>query len=180
MDDQVAQFVGITSADASRAQQYLSLTDGNLEQAIQLYFDSGGVDMGAAAPAPAAPQQSPQPTSGARPGYRENEDGTVTIESDEEMEGVTETGDAGAAYEDDEAMARRLQEEAYGAGGGAGGQEEIRAPMARTTETLLGPGSSWTGGRGAEIEDEDDMRAAVAEQMMARQRRGELSVVETF
>ncbi|KAF3165710.1 hypothetical protein EYR41_000473 [Orbilia oligospora] len=54
-------------------------------------------------------------------------------------------------YEDDEAMARRLQEELYAEPGGSGSRnagsswrEEdingVRAPMARTTETLVGPG----------------------------------------
>ena len=70
----------------------------------------------------------------------------------------------GSSYEDDEAMARRLQEEAYGAGGGGAGMDDIRAPMARTTETLVGPDANWGGG-------EDDMRASIAEQMMARQQR---------
>ena len=165
MDDQIAEFSAITSADPQRAQQYLSLTDGILEQAIHLYFDSGGVDMGAAVPQPSAPSQLAASASAARPSYRENEDGTVTIDSDDEMDDVQPAQDTGSAYEDDEAMARRLQEEAYG----AGRPEEVRAPMARTTETLVGSGSGWRGGA---MDDEDDMRAAVAEQMAARQRRG--------
>ena len=145
-----------------RAQQYLSLTDGNLEHAIQLYFDSGGVDMGAA-----APSQPAQPPTRPNQGYRENADGTVTIDSDDDMaDDVTRPAHAQSAaasgFEDDEAMARRLQDEAYGAGGAA--QEDIRAPMARRTEALIGPDAQWGGG-------EDDMGAAVAEQMMARQRR---------
>ncbi|KAF3102785.1 hypothetical protein TWF569_011769 [Orbilia oligospora] len=54
-------------------------------------------------------------------------------------------------YEDDEAMARRLQEELYAEPGGSGSRnagsswreediDGVRAPMARTTETLVGPG----------------------------------------
>lgn len=85
----------------------------------------------------------------------------------------TGSGNAGGtSFEDDEAMARRLQEEMYGGGGGGGAgddvdSEGVRAPMARTTETLVGPNSDWsTVGR-----DPGEMRAAVAEQMMARQRR---------
>lgn len=71
--------------------------------------------------------------------------------------------------EDDEAMARRLQEEMYGSGGGRSGggdfdEEGVRAPMARTTETLVGPGGDWN-------DDENEMRAAIAEQMMARGQR---------
>jgi len=162
MDDQIAQFTAITSAEPSRAQQYLSLTDGNLEQAIQLYFDTGGVDMGASQPAPSAPAQ---PASN----FRENEDGTVTIDSDDEMGDDSRPAQLqGAPFEDDEAMARRLQEEAYGSGGA--GQEEVRAPMARRTEALVGPDAGW----GGAADDEDEMRAAIAQQMMQRQRRGEL------
>lgn len=58
-------------------------------------------------------------------------------------------GGQNGTYEDDEAMARRLQEEMY-AGGDMGGDagrdydaDGVRAPIARTTETLLGPGSMY-------------------------------------
>lgn len=150
MDDElIANFTAITSATPERARQYLTLTDSNLEQAIQLFFDSDGADMGAALPQQPA-QSAPQPASRR---YTEDNNGVVTIDSDDDM-----------AYEDDEAMARRLQQEAYGA---QGGQDDVRAPMARTTETLVGPGSSW-GPAG----DDDGLDAAVHEQMMARQRRG--------
>ncbi|KAH0345128.1 hypothetical protein KCU81_g4485, partial [Aureobasidium melanogenum] len=148
MDDElIANFTAITSATPERARQYLTLTDNNLEQAIQLYFDSDGADMGAA-----MPQQSQPAAQPASRRYNQDDNGVVTIDSD----------DDDAPYEDDEAMARRLQQEAYG---NAGGEEEVRAPMARTTETLVGPGSRWAG------DDEDDINAAVHEQMMARQRR---------
>lgn len=150
MDDElIANFTAITEATPERARQYLTLTESNLEQAIQLYFDSNGADMGAA-----MPQQSAAPA--AQPAsrrYNQDDNGVVTIDSD----------DDDAPYEDDEAMARRLQQEAYGT---AGGEEDVRAPMARTTETLVGPGSTWVG------DDGDDVDAAVQEQMMARQRRG--------
>lgn len=71
------------------------------------------------------------------------------------------------AVDDDEAMARRLQEELYGApGNGRGGAEMVdehgyRAPIGRTTETLVGPGSF-------DPTDGDEMRAAVMEQVAAR------------
>lgn len=78
-------------------------------------------------------------------------------------------GQASTAVDADEAMARRLQEEFYGTAGrsGEGGAEDIvdehgyRAPIGRTTETLVGPGSF-------DPTDEDEMRAAVMEQMAAR------------
>jgi len=156
MDDDIAQFTAITSAEPERAQQYLSLTDGNLEQAIQLFFDTGGVDMGAT-----VPSQPTQATTQPSTSNRGDEGGIISIDSDDEDERLP----AGSNLEDDEAMARRLQEEAYGAGGA---QEEVRAPMARRTEALVGPDAAWDSGA-------DDMRSAMAEQMMARQRRGEYS-----
>lgn len=77
-------------------------------------------------------------------------------------------GQASRAVDDDEAMARRLQEEFYGAAGrsGGGGTEMVdedgyRAPIGRTTETLVGQGSF-------DPTDDDEMRAAVMEQMAAR------------
>lgn len=161
MDENIANFTAITSADPERAQQYLTLTENNLEQAIQLYFDSDGADMGASMPQQPA-QQSQPTTRSSGPAYREDDDGVVTIDSDDEIE--TRGGHQPAAYEDDEAIARRMQEEMYGQGGG---EEEVRAPMARTTETLVGgPGGYYQG------EPEGNMQAAIAEQMMARQRRG--------
>ncbi|KAL1302020.1 hypothetical protein AAFC00_002470 [Neodothiora populina] len=173
MDENIANFAAITSADPERAQQYLTLTDNNLEQAIQLYFDSDGADMGAAMPqtssssaaaaaaAAGAGAHSSHPASDApRSGYHEDERGVVTIDSDDE--GDLRGGQA--SYEDDEAVARRMQEEMYRQGGIE--EEEVRAPMARTTETLVGGPSDYYGGGG-----EDDMNAAVMEQMAARQRR---------
>ncbi|CAK7219873.1 UBX domain protein Ubx2 [Sporothrix curviconia] len=55
-----------------------------------------------------------------------------------------------AQEEEDAAMAKRLQEEMYseapGGAGGASGDDDIRAPMGRTTEMLVEP--SYTGGSG--------------------------------
>ena len=89
-------------------------------------------------------------------------------------------GQASIAVDADEAMARRLQEEYYGASGrsGGGGTEMVdehgyRAPIGRTTETLVGQGPF-------DAADEDEMRAAVMEQMAARRQasrhRGERSL----
>ena len=83
-------------------------------------------------------------------------------------------GRAAAAIADDEAMARRLQEEFYGAAKNGNfsdnASSEIldehgyRAPLARTTETLVGPGSF-------DPSNAEEMRAAVMEQMMARRQQ---------
>lgn len=49
-----------------------------------------------------------------------------------------------AQEEEDAEMAKRLQEELYqGSSGSLGEQQEVRAPIARTTETLVAP---WDGG----------------------------------
>jgi hypothetical protein len=63
MDDQVAQFMGITNATESTAAFYLESCGGSVEAAVQSFFDSGGAEVGAdtaqvvpysaAAPAPA-------------------------------------------------------------------------------------------------------------------------------
>ncbi|KAK4691916.1 UBX domain-containing protein 7, partial [Lecanoromycetidae sp. Uapishka_2] len=74
--------------------------------------------------------------------------------------------------DDDEAMARRMQEEIYGAAGmGAGGrvnealdEHGYRAPLARTTETLVGPDAF-------DPSNADEMRAAVMQQMAARRQQ---------
>ncbi|KAJ8612028.1 hypothetical protein MRB53_037671 [Persea americana] len=151
-DDTLAQFTAITSATPERAQQYLRLTENNLEQAVQLFFESGGVDMGGDFNAADAPSQRPSaPRSGSGTAHD-----AIEIDSDED-EGM------GAHVADDEAMARRLQEEMYGSGG-AGADADVRAPMARQMETLVGPDADWR-------DDPSSLDAAVHEQLLARQRR---------
>ncbi len=197
----MAQFTSITGTTTERALQYIRLTDGNLEQAVQLFFDSDGIDLeGSARPAAAeeaaATQQPTGPAIQRTPaaGFTD-ESGVVHIDSDEEISDhndpeVTDydprarvsssrsrstlqipaavtppTGKAPRATDDDEALARRLQEEFYTGGDMAGERdaEGIRAPIGRTTETLVGPGVEY-------LSDPDEMRAAVLEQMRARQR----------
>ena len=196
-DDLVAQFVGITESSADRAQQYLRLADGNIEQAVELYFSTGGVDL--EGPPSTLPQTSvPPPDPASQPSRQTTErqarisvGGVVNLDSDDEITDDDELVITGtrsrhgggvaipanripasetppvpqATYLEDEdaAMARRMQEEIY-AGGDMGGEidpEGYRAPMARTTETLVGPGSY-------DLTDREDLRAAVEEQMRAR------------
>ncbi|KAI9832369.1 MAG: hypothetical protein M1819_004357 [Sarea resinae] len=198
MDDLVAQFTSITDAPPQRAAQYLRLTDGNLEQAMQLYFDSDGMDLenqdmpAASSTTQHATGNSMKPPESAVSGTYEDSRGVVHIPSDDEIEeGGPEInsyapGRQGparadplsydrvdspanqAAMEDDEAMARRLQEEMYAGADMAGDRdsEGVRAPIARTTETLVGPGADWGS-------DADDMRVAVDEQMLARRQRNQ-------
>ena len=44
-DDAVAQFMAITSSEVDTAQQYLQAADFNIEQAIELFFASGGASV---------------------------------------------------------------------------------------------------------------------------------------
>ncbi|GAB7359286.1 hypothetical protein MBLNU230_g5940t1 [Neophaeotheca triangularis] len=169
MDEQIGTFCAFTSATPQQAQQYLALTDGNTEQAVELYFNDP--NLGASAPAPAAS------TTG------QNQDRPITIDDDDDEmdlgdDDMPRAGGSAAqagqpSVEDDEAMAKRLQEEMYGGGGSGGGgaaglddvdEEGVRAPMARRTETLAGPDADWR-------DDPTQMRAAIAEQMAARQQR---------
>ncbi|MCJ1386966.1 hypothetical protein MMC17_010095 [Xylographa soralifera] len=196
-DDLVAQFVGITESSADRAQQYLRLSDGNIEQAVELYFSTGGVDL--EGPPSTLPQTSVTPIEPAsQPSRQSNErqarvsaGGVVNLDSDDEISdddepfitGTRSRQSGGVAIpanrmpagetppvlqpsyleDEDAAMARRMQEEIY-AGGDMGRAIDIegyRAPMGRTTETLVGPESY-------DLTDREDLRAAVEEQMRAR------------
>jgi hypothetical protein len=160
-EENVLNFVSITSCDPDKAAQYLRLTDNNLEQAIQLFFDSPNLDFGPAttsnAPAAASSAQNP-----------------INIDSDDEMSDFnpgahTDTPPVRSNLESDEELARRLQEEDYGGGGAARSQDEVRAPIQRTQETLVGPGSNWGPG-----DPDDDIDAMVQEQL-ARRQRGKLN-----
>ncbi|KAL6709749.1 UBX domain protein Ubx2 [Coniothyrium glycines] len=166
-DENILNFVSITSCDPDKAAQYLRLTDGNLEQAIQLFFDSPNLDFG-----PATASQAPASNAASA---RQN---PINIDSDDDMDEydpATHTSTPPTRpppdTEDDEAMARRLQEEMYGGGGPAGSvPEEVRAPMQRTTETLVGPDANW-----GPADADDDLDAMVQEQL-ARRRAGRAGI----
>lgn len=185
MDDLVASFSGVTGASAEKAQQYLDISDNNLEQAVELFFNTGGIDL------------YEQPVTQPPPAPRRTEDGqqeVIEIDSEDEQpasddggsqpiqRGVAETSQGGVPKntEDDEAMARRLQEEFYGAGGSGAASsgnndldaEGYRAPIARRTETLVGGPEPYN------LNDPEDMHSAVLEQLRVREqqrRRGKIS-----
>lgn len=186
MDDAtIANFTDITGAKADLARQYLQLSDGDVNQAVQLFFESGGVDMGGSFDT--AQQAPPVPTASRPTGQARNE--PISVDSDEDNsdggipianEGNLIDNDEAMArnlQESDEAMARRLQEEAYGARGGRGGdgaggmdidpETGVRRPMARTQETLAG-GFGGVGFGRAGFEDDEDLQAAVREQLARR------------
>ncbi|KAL2858731.1 putative UBX domain protein [Aspergillus pseudodeflectus] len=158
--DVVAQFSEFTGSTPEIAAQYLQLTEFNIEQAMQLYFENDGAPLARENNASTStPSANPH-----RAGY-EDESGVVHLDSDDDEEdnGVRlpprEPSVDRSIFEDDAAMARRLQEEMYGA---QDMTEEVRAPMARTTETLVGPEADFGEG----------MHDSILGQIRARQRRG--------
>lgn len=181
MDEAVSNFSGITGATAQVARHFLNITDGDTEQAIQLFFDSPDLSSALAqeiSTPPPVPPASTRPPPRAAEAPRSNAAEVIEIDSDDdhdmslgdEDEDTFENSSASVpqamsshpgAYEDDEAMARRMQEEFYAGGDMAGeyGGQDVRAPLARTTETLVGPSSDWSG---------DDMQAAVLQQLRTR------------
>lgn len=178
-DDLVAQFTTVTDASAEHAVQYLRVTDGDVQQAIQLFYDTGGIELEPTAHPANTTSQPLDPT----PSY-DDEREVVHIDSDDDAPQILQnppsrtqvpthsiqtpasvtppSGIHASTVEDDEAMARRLQEELFSEPGGSAalGPEGVRAPLARTTETLVGPGS--------DTYDDDHIQAVMA-QMRARQ-----------
>jgi hypothetical protein len=152
-NDVVAQFTEITGSTPELAIQYLQITEFQIEQAMQLYFESGGAPL------------TGEPSQPSRPSGIPDDSDVVNIDSDTDDD--TPQHRAPPTFDDDEAMARRLQEEMYGGPGGPGGpniEDEVRAPLARTTETLVGPGADYDSG--------EDMHANILSQLRARERRG--------
>lgn len=141
MEDQINEFTAITGAPARRAETYLRVSDGNLAQAVQLYFETGGADMGdppSSTPAPPLTSQTGGNSEPADIDEIEDDDLREALRASDGGGGVATGGGAvgGLAY-DDEALARQLQEEFYGEGGGVDGSG-VRAPIASTRETLVG------------------------------------------
>lgn len=145
------------------------MSDGQLEQAVQLYFEMSGMDIGAANSELASP---PARSSGRPPGGAQNqpisvdEDVEMVDDEDADLQAVLRASEQSAAsssagrnsapvaigstrpgssiVEDDEAIARRLQEELYTDTTETNG-DGVRAPMQRTTETLVGPEDDYVG-----------------------------------
>lgn len=154
MDEAVEQMVMITATTPERAQQYLQVTDGDVSQAVSLFFENGGVDLGG------GPTTATTMTGTGAAQDPINIDDEIMSDSEPTSTVQNKPRPAAGDFEDDEAMARRLQEEMYG---GGGQEQEIRAPIARQTETLVGPGASdYYGGSG--LEDQVQQRMAEIQQ----------------
>ena len=163
MDEAISQLVSITACTPEIARQYVQLADGDTNQAVQLYFENGGVDLAGNAPTAAAPAPPSSRLSG--PGNAQNPidlgDDNISDDNDPEITGFRPNRqNVGAGMEDDEAMARRLQEEMYGSS-----EQTIRAPIARQSDTLLGPGSNMGPIQAGPLDD------AIEERMHAFQQR---------
>jgi UBX domain-containing protein 7 len=163
MDDEaVIQFTAITSASPEQATRYLHLTDGNLEQAVQLFFEHPGLAVEQTSPAAASVPHEPPPTAqDSHVPHHSNEPITIDSDDDSDIEMLDERP-VGPDTSDDAEMARRLQEEMYHASGAE--SEQVRAPMTRTRETLVG---------GPDFEDMDDtdVSTLIQQQLLNRQRR---------
>ncbi|KAJ5683055.1 hypothetical protein N7462_006220 [Penicillium macrosclerotiorum] len=154
--ERVAQFSEVTGAAPELATQYLQLADFDIEQAMLLYFENGGAPL------------TEEPSHPTRQVGFEDESGVVHIDSDTDDDAgsraQTSGQAAGGIFEDDAAMARRLQEEMYQGGDHDDG---VRAPMARTTETLVGPEPDF---------DNDDMHANILSQLRGHGGQGRAGI----
>jgi len=176
-DDAIAKVVMVTNTTPEKAAQYLTLADGDPDQAVTLFFENGGQDL-VGGPSSSAPTAS-QPTASSRAPGSGDAQNPINVDDEDMLDidnpqithsqrvGAQQPQHQSSLYEDDAAMARRLQEEMYGESGAGdmNGEEPIRAPLARQSETLLGPGAEMGGYSAAEIP------GAVERQMQAMQRR---------
>jgi hypothetical protein len=138
-DGAILSFCEITSAEPAVAVRCLEMADGDVEGAVQLFFEHPELRQ-VVASTPAAARAG-RPAIG-----REDAEGVINLDSDEDDDGNDDDGDAGvhaaartAQEDEDAAMARRLQEEMYtGPGAGGGDDDDVRSPIARRHETLVG------------------------------------------
>lgn len=179
-EEAISTFAGITGASPEVAQGFLNMTGNNVERAIELFFENpelaSNVQTGIAggntpAPAPAPAAAPSRPHIG-----RRDSSGIIHIDSDDdevmhiddsdndEDDGTVAAAQAAAMAqeEEDAAMAKRLQEELY-SGPGSGAGDDVRAPIARTTETLVAPNSSWA--------PEEDFESTILNQIRQQRRR---------
>ena len=166
MDEAISQLVSITDCTPEIARQYVQLADGDANQAVQLYFENSGADLAGnerSAPPPPASSSRLAGTGNASNSIDLGDEDNISDDNDPVVTGYRPHQQPSASAEDDEAMARRLQEEMYGGGGDP--EQGIRAPIARQSDTLLGPGGSGGPFSGAALDE------AVQERMQAMQQR---------
>ncbi|RDA88671.1 hypothetical protein CP532_4029 [Ophiocordyceps camponoti-leonardi (nom. inval.)] len=170
MDESISTFVSITGASADVARGFVQLAGGDFERAVGLYFENPDLVSGVGAGISESSNPPPLPTS-ERPRLgrqdstgvihiSDDDEGAMHIDDDYDEEDDDRAGTTRALQEEeDAAMAKRLQEELYQ--GGQGNDDGVRAPIARTTETLIAPDPAWGG-------DDEDMSSAFLEEMRRR------------
>lgn len=172
-NSQIEELKAIINCSDDAAATLLQIANGDLMQAMNLYFDNPDI-VNSVRAAPASRSNQARGTSSGNAIQIDSDDegdDVQVLDSDDDMSFGNEDAAAvarNAQEEEDAAMAKRLQEELYG-GGGAGGQgasggDDVRAPIARTTETLMAPSYGYG-------EDDMDNAAAVMEQLRRRQHR---------
>ncbi|KAF9918404.1 hypothetical protein BX616_008964 [Lobosporangium transversale] len=109
--EDIVQFCTITSADPDVASNYLTVCEGSLERAITLYMESGGVDLAGTTP------------------VTNNNSGDNA--STRRSRNSSNSGSPGGYLDQDEELARSLQEEDTKAA------STIRAPIAPRHEMLI-------------------------------------------
>ena len=156
-DADISSFVDITGTSASVARGFLEMTNGDMQQAIQLFFENPDLQHSISS------ATRPEATSSRQQrGVREDDQGVIHIDSDDDSDsGDVQEVARNAQEEEDAAMAKRLQEDMYS--GDPGGAEGVRSPIRGTTETLVAPSSAWGGGLG-----DDDIHSEVMEQIQRR------------
>lgn len=197
MDDNVAQFMSITNQSAEVARGCLSMNEGDVVAAVNMFFEDPEIanslnhsPSAAAASSNTAPATSSRSQGASRSSAigRQDDQGVIHIDDDDDDElnfdNIPDESDSDldpagannlqriAQESDDAAMARRLQEEMYGGGGAGGpgsalGPDGVRAPIARTTETLVAP-SGYGGYPGGGVEGEDEEGEAFLHEMRRR------------
>lgn len=185
-DEDIATFVGITASSEEVARGFIEIANNDVMQAVTLFFENPDLQSSFAAPAPASSSAAARPAAGgassasrtqgisSRPGEVEviqiDSDDDIPIGSDDD-EGANARAIARSAQEDeDAAMAQRLQEEMYGGGGpaaagGAVDEDGVRAPIGRTTETLVAP--SYAGGGMMDDDLDDQIMQQIARRRQA-------------
>ncbi|KAG0274221.1 hypothetical protein BGZ95_009993 [Linnemannia exigua] len=114
--EDIVQFCAITSADPDVASNYLTVCDGSLDRAITLYMESGGIDLSGTTSTSSSANNN-NISRGERRSRSSSNDGS---------------GDFGGGFDQDEELARSLQEDDSRAA------QSIRAPIAPRHEMLLG------------------------------------------